>query len=158
MNESELQKTLAEFGINIKTLELVQETVRAKTPESPTSKSRKPSKVVRPDELDGFPQFTQQSTPLPSIPLPSEMSLQENSRIESEKSESEHKGAIGFELLPPITDGEGNSGRESTLLTKGQLEAFKEVFELFDKNGNFEYDILFHLSFFKLGLKPGEAV
>jgi len=135
MNEFELQKTLAEFGINIKTLELVQETVRAKTPESPTSKNRQPSKVVRPDELGGFPQFTQQSTPLPSIPLPSEMSLQETSRLESEKSESEHKCAVGFEPLPPITNDGGNSGREPTLLTKGQVEAFKEVFELFEKNG-----------------------
>lgn len=67
----------------------------------------------------------------------SEMSLQGTSRNSDQnlRRETEHKNAVGFERLPTITDSEGHSERESTLLTKGQVEAFREVFELFDKNG-----------------------
>ena len=91
--------------------------------------------MVVPDEIGGFAEFMHQSI------RASEMSLQGPSRNSDQnlRRETEHKNTVGFERLPTITDSEGNSERESTLLTKGQVEAFREVFELFDKNGNLAF-------------------
>ena len=106
--------------------------------------------MVVPDEIGGFAEFMHQSI------RASEMSLQGPSRNSDQnlRRETEHKNTVGFERLPTITDSEGNSERESTLLTKGQVEAFREVFELFDKNGN----LAFFCSNFKITVIHKQAL
>ena len=85
-----------------------------------------------PDGVGGsFAEFMHQSI------RASEVNMRNTDSIVNRESES-----IRLDRLPTITDGEVlDLGRSSTvdasMLTEQQIVAFREVFELFDKNGNF---------------------
>merc|ERR1712142_795468 len=88
------------------------------------------SKVTMPDGVGGsFAEFMHQSI------RASEVNMRNTDSIVNRESES-----IRLDRLPTITDGEVlDLGRSSTvdasMLTEQQIVAFREVFELFDKNG-----------------------